>query len=226
MGRKPLEAASIESKAALWGDTEYREWVQSQIASKMFLRLGGITVASALGLAVLSYRTITTAATDLENRLSASVTTAVVPDVTENVIGIVPLHVAQALLDQSKLVEVTVETALEEMQKQLPTLVQKPEFVEPAAKAVFQAMTSSGASQRIILDETYRQMVDGESPAARALALRLYVLFHSGVSDRQSIDPLSKTLSALLTFDDGGSPPPALLIDAALEQYLLGKSGW
>lgn len=217
------EPSSRETRAIGWQDSDYREWVQSQIASRMLLRLGGITVVTLLAIATAAYTFINSVRTEITASLLKDVTQIVEPTIERQLDLRLGGAVASALLDQSKLVDEAVEQAETELNERIPDLVQQERFIDPAAKAISKVIQDRGASQRIILDEARSSIFDRQgAEATRALGLRLYVLFHPSVRSKQVIDPLRKTIATLLSFGPEGDLPPPGLIDSALQHYPMG----
>lgn len=206
-----------EDNAVDWPPPDYRAFVQTQIASKMLLRLGSITIATAVLVVVAIVGYVEVFEQRITDRIVREAADAAADELEQEISGIV----ASALLDQADLVGETVDQAQIQFRALIPGLVQSPEFFEPATDAVFAELSNTGGSQRLILDEAAEHLFEDESdPATRALSLRIFMLFHPGVSEVQNIPPIQQTFNDLLQDDESSARPlPPQLVDAMLEHY-------
>ena len=215
----PATEPSAEAVAASWPHAQYRDWVQSQIASRMLLKLGGFTLATAVlavGAIYGYYQAVREDfETDLIDRAAAEAAAKVRPVIATEM----KAEVALALLNSSAIVEDVVTRAEDDIAEAVTELVGTPDFTDRASDQVFAELRKTGAAQRLILEEAGKQMADpGADPSTRALSLQLFVLFHPSVKALDdTIAPLRQTLAELI--DENAADIPPELRDALIRHY-------
>ncbi len=220
-------ASDTEKKAVNWPEAEYRSWVQSQVASRILLQFGGVTAATLVGAYLWINDQIQDERQSIVDELRLEFSTQIQTSVGETLGADLPGEVARQLLDQSNLIDEAVAILREEWPETVDNLVQEDEFIDTASAAVFSALQSRAASQRIILDEAMRTMGDASSsPATRALSVEIFALFYPGVRSVRSDTPIMReVLHGVLrnSVDEHGGLPEEVIY-AVLENYPIGPA--
>lgn len=216
---------TIESKAASWGDADYRTWVQSQIASKMLLKLGGFTVATAIALAGVGFAYVQSVQDHVQNTIRDNLRSEISNELREELEVQIARDVTLALSRQPELVRRIIDQAQDALESKISSLVREEGFVELTSDVIFQALQAQGGLQRILLEEARQRMFDPRSAeATRELGVRMFALFHPSVRIDGSAapNPLRDTFNDVLAEIEAAEVPLPQLVNSILDQYPLG----
>lgn len=223
-----MSGPDTETKATHWPDGEYRAWVQSQIASKMLVKLGGLTAASVLAAVFWLGNLIENERESAVEELRAEFSTQIQGSVAQALSDELPGQVALQLVQQSNLVKLAEEELRDQWPDTVTALVARDEFIDTASEAIFSTLEDRAASQKLIMDEAASTMGNvSSSPATRALSVEIFALFHPGVRSvrREDTLPLRHVFHEVLEagVDEPGGLPEQVLY-TILDNYPIGPA--
>jgi hypothetical protein len=221
------DAAAAEEAASKWPTAEYRVWVQSQIASRMFNRMarltGGIsllTIAAVLtSLWAFGDRIRNSFNDDIETEVKASIEAEIGPitdDVTDTVEKSMQAEVYQTILDQSGLMQGT----LSALQREIPEIVDSPEFQAAAISGMIDWLEQTDGVTRIIMNEAVERAKDPDAAGpARALGVELYALLSEGADDAAIRPEVTGQFIQILSEHSPEKPIHPQLLQSLVEHY-------
>lgn len=214
------ESRQPEDDAIEWPPRVYREWVQTNIANRMLLQLGGIGIGT---LVILSGSYFS-----LQNFVLDSIRPGIIEEAVKQAVAEaerqIPGTVAQTLLNESQLLEDLRDEALKSDSEVISGIVNSSEFATAATQILIERLEAEGGPQRIILNEGLKMALEeGESEATRALGLELYALFHAGERTSDDIAPMRSMFAEIAAAGTADNPVPNKLLRAILEHYPIGE---
>jgi hypothetical protein len=211
--KKKVDTNSEEDAATKWPPADYREFVQTQIASKMIVRLGGIGITTIIALS--------SAYIGLQNYFNASYKAELTAGIKKEVVGDLPVYISKQIVESAKLVQNAEDQLKKGLGKAAQGVIDSPDFQRDLNAKVFKGLEEGGALQKIILAEAWDKAKTGKSDAVRSLGLQLYALFHGG--ERISSDP-QKMRANFVTLA-AGDDVTVQLMGAILRHYPMGEHG-
>ena len=206
---------SPEDIATTGPPKDYREWVQSQIANRMLLRLSGIGVGS-LALFLGGYFTLQDWLLEGQR-----------PDIVANVISEIQDDIKSAVLEQiinqSELIEAAEDQITAKDSRILSDIVRSDEFSKQSTDVLLERLREDGTAVQIILQEALQQALTGQTVASRALGLRLYALLHAGERASAGVEPMRKMFVQIVESHTQANPLSPKLLEVVLEHYPLGE---
>jgi hypothetical protein len=163
---------SSEESAIGWPPADYREFVQTQIANRMMLWLGGIGVTTIIALS--------SAYIGLQSYFNASNKAELTEGVKQNILSQLPALIIKQLADQSQLVKNAEQDLRKQVDNISKSVLDSSSFQTELNDKVFKGLEKDEALQKIILAEAWQKAKTGTSDPTRSLGLQLYALFHGG----------------------------------------------
>lgn len=229
-------ASEGQGKAPEWTVKDYRDWVHSQIANRMFWKLGTIGTGSIIVLVgaylTFQHQNLQSA----QESIQLAVTNEVEADLKEIEARLqtkMETEVLTQIVDRSALVDHARSQVSSAVNDTIDDLFNREESRRDIAERLMQLLDRTGGTQKVILEEARRRAVDrSKSDSTRALALQLYTLFHEGefhkgeraLGDVKPLREMFVEIFADQTTETAGEFPPKLL-EAILEHYPLGEYG-
>ena len=202
--------------------TEYREWVHSQVANQMAMRIGAygvgllaVVLATSVGIHAWFLR-------DTRDDIETAVVLKVEPTIRETILV--------ELIDRTKLVEeakTQINTEVQrEVTKTVASIFDSDEFVQEASTNLNRFLKETGGPQDLILNNALERASDkNESERIRAFGLQLYTLLHAGKRASRDVEPMRKMFAQILGTAKQKDPLPPKLLIVILEHYPLGEHG-
>ena len=212
---KPVEPSTRQLSSQ-----EYREWVQSQIANRLFLKLSAIGIGTLLIIAA-SYIAIQERILESSKRaVTDSVVTLLRPEIRTEVLS----H----LVDRSEIIKTTekdigqrVRSSVEESIRQK---LKDPTFTDDASKELLNRLQETGGVQDLILQEAAQSALNQQlRDSTRAIGLQLYTLLHAGQRASERIEPMRKNFVHILEKEPKDHPFPPKLLTVIIENYPIGE---
>ncbi len=226
--QQPVQAESPTQ----WPPENYRQWVESQIASKMLVKLSAILGVVGVGtLAAIVTGYLSWQGQLLKNQ-QQSMEKTVEDQVLNSIRPQISSQIAERLLDASGLVEKAEQRLPSRIDALLTQQLADPEFRNKIAQTVIDELIEDGDLQAVIMDVALRKANDPEfNPTTRALALQMFALFHGGELTQTTGWNLREQfvlLAESATIGGGGEPGaepktfPLKLMEAVLRHYPVG----
>ncbi len=203
-----------------WPPTDYREWVHSQIANKLFLRLTAIGVGTLVAIATayigINTWVLKTSQTEIARTVEQKVDPKIRTQVLANLLDRTVL-LADARKQIEGLLPGEVEHAIDEV-------MTSSEFQTKIRDDLAELFNQTGGPQDIILDAALRRAKDQrESDSIRAVALQIYSLLHAGQRATHPIEPMRQKYVEILETEHAIRRISPKLLTVILETYPLGE---
>ena len=199
---------------------EFRDWVQSQIANKMLIRLSAVGFGL---IALMAGGFIASFDWALRNS-QTTIQKNVVDEVSKEVQTNIKAEVLTQILDRSALMEHAQNEIQTAAGQAIIDSLQSEDFKNKTFKLLVENLGKSGGPEIVLHTASERAVDRGESDSSRALALRLFTLFHPGESTSGTVESVRKMFLTILDNESPGQFPPKLL-EAVIEHYPLGEYG-
>jgi hypothetical protein len=210
---KDSDKKSSEESAIGWPPADYREFVQTQIANRMMLWLGGIGVTTIIALS--------SAYIGLQNYFNASYKAELTESVKQNIFNQLPALIIKQLADQSQLVKNAEQDLKKQVDNISKSVLDSSSFQTELNDKVFKGLEKDEALQKIILTEAWQKASTGTSDPTRSLGLQLYALFHGG----QRTSPDQKKMRANFVELASADEIPIQTMGTILKYYPMGEYG-
>jgi hypothetical protein len=221
-----LDPPKAEAVAVDWPPTEYRVWVQSQIANRVQRSLlavfGSISVVGLIGAAIAVWN-LTQAVSEnikedmnenislIETNLTKSVeqsATVLKYELEAHIQRILPEQISAALArDEAIKAAVTAAFIAE-----IPTIMDGDDFKERLYAQIETVLAERGGVERIVISDVLARAMNAEAaPSSRALSLELYAVLSGSGGQNESRQDIRDKFNAVVLENMGERMAPQLL---------------
>ena len=210
-----------EDAAVQWPPREYREWVQSQVANKMLLRLGALGVGSLVILAGSYF--------GLQNYVLDQSTNVIVRQVRTQVRKelepVIKSEVLERIMNQPALIEETVDRITTEKSPHIRKIIDSEKFRTAASKQLTSMLTDTRLPQEYIMKDALAKALNPEeSDSIRTMGLKLYALLNTNVLSTNKLPSMREVYVDLTRTSIQENILPPKLFSVIIEHYPFSDS--